>query len=213
MAQNLSYDVDSIGGGGLGGFGYGNNPLLWLITLGFLKGDNLFGGNNGAGMVAGENKASIDCLQQGQASLAADVRNNNVDAQLRAIVDAVGNQTNAIGDVQDTVFRENQATLRQLAECCCDLKAGQQSIKTDVAMQTATLVAEGKDNTQKILDALCANQIAVKDAEIRRLQDALQTQTIISNCNGGGGQSAPQVDINVLAAALAGRGQQTAKQG
>ncbi|QZI86720.1 hypothetical protein SIPHO019v1_60001 [Vibrio phage 82E32.1] len=91
-----------------------------------------------------------------------------------------------------------------MASCCCDLKTGQQAIKTDVAMQTAQLLQAGTANTQVILDKLCENNAAIKDAEIRRLQDALQTQTIIANCsdsNGGGNN----IDINVLARALQGQ--------
>ncbi|QZI86719.1 hypothetical protein SIPHO019v1_50002, partial [Vibrio phage 82E32.1] len=69
VMQTLNTDVDSIGGGFGGMGGFGNNPLLWLITLGFLKGDSgLFGGNGnaGAGVLAGETQAKLDCLAQGQ---------------------------------------------------------------------------------------------------------------------------------------------------
>lgn len=185
--QSLNTDIDSIGGGFGGGFG--SNPLLWLITLGFLKGnDGLFGnGNQGAGVLAGETQAKLDYLSQGQNTLQHQIA-NAADAERFG---NISNQIDVLAQVsrgiQDTVFRENAAAQRQLSECCCDLKSGQQSIKTDIAMQTATLEASGLRNTQAILDKLCANESAVKDAEIRRLQDQLQTQTIIAQCGGKGG--------------------------
>ncbi|CAL9955795.1 hypothetical protein VPHD472_0011 [Vibrio phage D472] len=205
--QTLNTDVDSIGGGfGMGGFG--NNPLLWLITLGFLKGDGgVFGGNNNgqAGVLAGEAQAKLDCLAQGQDVLRAQAADNNISAQFNALSNEIRGVSETARDSRDLTTTQLTALAQSLASCCCDLKTGQQSIKTDVAMQTAQLLQAGTANTQTILDKLCENQAAIKDAEIRRLQDALQTQTIISNCNGGSGGN--NIDINVLARALQGQGQ------
>lgn len=198
--QSLNTDIDSIGGGfgGLGGFG--NNPLLWLITLGFLK-DGGIGGNSG-----GADSAKLDCLAQQHGQLADQIRGNTQQGQFAQLSNEVARVAEATRDSRD-LFTSQVTTLAQsLAECCCDLKTGQQSIKTDIAMQTATLQAEGSRNTQVILDKLCANEAALKDAEIRRLQDALQTQTIVANCGGNGGGH-NNIDINVLARALQGQGQ------
>ncbi|CAL9955955.1 hypothetical protein VPHD292_0015 [Vibrio phage D292] len=204
--QTINSDVDSIGGG-LGGFG--NNPLLWLITLGFLKGDGgLFGGNgNGqAGVLAGETQAKLDCLSQGQDVLRAQAADNNISAQFNNLSNEIRGVAESARDSRDLTTSQLTSLAQSLASCCCDLKTGQQAIKTDVAMQTAQLLQAGTSNTQVILDKLCENQSAIKDAEIRRLQDALQTQTIIANCNGsdhGNGN----IDINVLARAIQGQAQ------
>ncbi|CAL9957496.1 hypothetical protein VPH1254_0028 [Vibrio phage 1254] len=205
--QTLNTDVDSIGGGFGGMGGFGNNPLLWLITLGFLKGDSgLFGGNGnaGAGVLAGETQAKLDCLAQGQDVIRAQAADNNISAQFNNLSGEIRGVAEAARDSRDLTTGQLTSLAQSLASCCCDLKTGQQAIKTDVAMQTAQLLQAGTANTQVILDKLCENNAAIKDAEIRRLQDALQTQTIIANCgdsNGGGNN----IDINVLARALQGQ--------
>ncbi len=209
--QSLTTDIDSIGGGmgGMGG-GFGNNPLLWLITLGFLKGDGgLFGGNNGnagAGVLAGETQAKLDCLAQGQDIIRAQAADNNISAQFNNLSGEIRGVAESARDSRDLTTSQLTNLAQSLASCCCDLKTGQQSIKTDVAMQTAQLFQAGTANTQAILDKLCDSQNAIAQAEIRRLQDALQTQTIIANCgdSSGGGNN---IDINVLARALQGQGQ------
>lgn len=204
--QTLNTDVDSIGGaGGMGGFG--NNPLLWLITLGFLKGEGgPFGGNgnSGAGVLAGETQAKLDCLSQGQDVIRAQAADNNISAQFNNLSNEIRGAAESARDSRDLTTNQLTALAQSLASCCCDLKTGQQAIKTDVAMQTAQFLQAGTANTQSILDKLCENQAAIKDSEIRRLQDALQTQTIIANCNGGNGGS--NIDIDVLARALQGQG-------
>lgn len=205
--QSLTMDSDSIGGGmgGLGGFG--NNPLLWLITLGFLKGDGgLFGGNNGgqAGVLAGETQAKLDCLAQGQDVIRAQAADNNISAQFNNLSNEIRGAAETARDSRDLTTTQLTALAQSLASCCCDLKTGQQSIKTDVAMQTAQLFQAGTANTQSILDKLCENQAALKDSEIRRLQDALQTQTILANCGGTNGND---IDINFLARAIQGQAQ------
>lgn len=206
--QTLNTDVDSIGGG-FGGNGFGNNPLLWLITLGFLKGNGgLFGNDNGqAGVLAGETQAKLDCLSQGQDVLRAQAADNNISAQFNNLSGELRGIAESARDSRDLTTSQLTALAQSLASCCCDLKTGQQAIKTDVAMQTAQLLQAGTSNTQVILDKLCENQSAIKDAEIRRLQDALQTQTIIANCNGENHNSGNNIDINVLARALQGQGQ------
>ncbi|CAM0053306.1 hypothetical protein VPHK479_0011 [Vibrio phage K479] len=188
--QTLNTDVDSIGGGFGGMGGFGNNPLLWLITLGFLKGDGgLFGGgNNGqAGVLAGEAQAKLDCLAQGQDVLRAQAADNNISAQFNNLSNEIRGVAETARDSRDLTTSQLTSLAQSLASCCCDLKTGQQSIKTDVAMQTAQLLQAGTSNTQVILDKLCENQGAIKDAELRRLQDDLQTQTILASINNNHG--------------------------
>lgn len=208
--QTLNTDVDSIGGGFGGMGGFGNNPLLWLITLGFLKGDGgLFGGNGGSagvGVLAGETQAKLDCLAQGQEVIRSQAADNNISAQFNNLSGEIRGVAESARDSRDLTTSQLTSLAQSLASCCCDLKTGQQSIKTDVAMQTAQLLQAGTANTQAVLDKLCENQNAIAQAEIRRLQDALQTQTIIANCGGSNG-SGNNIDINVLARALQGQGQ------
>ncbi len=212
MAQSMNYDIDSIGSGGgfggLGGFG-GNNPLLWLITLGFLKGENgILGGGSGnagaAGVLAGETQAKLDCLAQQHQTLSNQITNDGNVARFQAVSNQITN-LEGIGRESTAAITNTLNDMRaDAAECCCETKIAIQGVNTAIAQQTAVLTASGLANTQAILDRINASELATKDSEIRRLQDDLQTQTILANCNGGSGNG---VDINVLAAAL-GRGVQ-----
>lgn len=206
--QTLNTDVDSIGGG-FGGTGFGNNPLLWLITLGFLKGDNVFGGNNnaGAGVLAGETQAKLDCLAQQHSTLMAQIAKNDTDQNFTTLGLAVDSLAGVQRDSTAAITNQINDLRAQAAECCCETKVAIQEVNTNIAQQTATLTASGLANTQRILDKLCDNELALKESEIRRLQDALQTQTIIANCNGHSNGGNQNIDINVLARALQGQGQ------
>lgn len=205
-------DVDSIGGnGGMGGFGMGggSNPLLWLITLGFLKGDNggLLGGGNsaGAGYVAGENSSKIDCLTQGQNHLADQIAANSQAAQFATLGAGITAVAETARDNRDFLGAQLTNMAAAAAECCCEQRIAIEGVNTNIAQQTAVLTASGLANTQTILNALNDNALAVKDGEIRRLQDDLQTQTILAKC----AAQAPtnNIDIDVLVRAMQRQGQ------
>lgn len=222
MAQNLTYDLDSIGGsGGMGGFGYGNNPLLWLVTLAFLKNNDngLLGGNGGggAGVAAlanansnGETQAKLDCLQQQHQQLSNQLAEQSIGGKFATLGAEVSNVASTMRDIAAVQANQLNDFRAEAAKCCCDTQKEIIEVKTDLAMQTATLQAEGLKNTQSILDKIDQNQLALKDAEIRRLQDQLQTQTILANCH------TPQQqlgDINIIARALQGQAQAQGAQG
>lgn len=174
--QSLSTDIDSIGGG----MGGGSNQLLWLLLL--LK-DGGLNGNSGA------DSAKLDCLAQGQETIRAQAADNNISAQFNNLSNEIRGVATSARDSRDLTTTQLTTLAQSLASCCCDLKTGQQSIETAIAMQTNTLLVNENNNTQRILDELCANQAAIKDAEIRSLQDRLQTQTIIAQCGGKGNAS------------------------
>lgn len=205
-------DVDSIGGnGGMGGFGMGggSNPLLWLITLGFLKGDNggLLGGggNAGAGVLAGEAQAKLDCLAQQHSTLMAQIAKNDTDQNFTTLGLGIDSLGNIQRDATAAVTNQINDLRAQAAECCCENRVAIQGVNTNIAQQTATLQAAGLQNTQNILDKINDNALAVKDSEIRRLQDDLQTQTILAKC----AAQAPtnNIDIDVLVRAMQRQGQ------
>ncbi|HAV1338024.1 TPA: hypothetical protein JG819_004688 [Vibrio parahaemolyticus] len=218
MPVTYEPNIDNIGGGGFGGFG-GTNPLLWLITLGFLKGnDGLLGGGNnngaGAGFVAGEQSGKIDCLAAGQDNIQEQIRAQSqvqqfdrLSAEL-SVLAAVGRDGTAAltGQVND---------LRaQLAECCCEINQNVNNVSTQIAQQTSTLLFDSAQQTQKILDKLCDQEAERNRTVINDLERQLQTQTILNqcNCNGSNGNGGGNnIDINVLAAAIANsRGAQVA---
>jgi hypothetical protein len=179
--QTLNTDIDSIGGG-YGGVGGSSNPLLWLITLGFLKGnDGLFGGGNqGAGVLAGETQAKLDCLSQGQNQLRDQIADNGISRQFESLGTAMAELAGISRDNTAAVTGQINDLARQNAECCCELKAGQQAIQTSIAMQTNELNVVANANTQRIMDKLCEQANAVLQQDNDRLRQQLSEQTIIS---------------------------------
>lgn len=132
-----------------------NNPLFWLIILGFLKGEGgggLFGGGNNAAAGAaaieaakndGLTQAKLDCLAQGQQDASAAAHN----AQMVSLAHAADMASNA-------GFNRLAAAM---AECCCDLRTGQKDILcgqkdiiNEMCKQTQLIVANATANTAAI---------------------------------------------------------------
>lgn len=221
MSVNSTFDVDSIGGGmgGLGGLGgAGAFPLWLLIFLGLGRnGDNgLFGGgggnNQGAGFVAGETQSKLDCLSQGQNSLAEQLRQQSDNFRFDGLNQNINNLAGIQRDATAAITAQNNDLSRQLADCCCDLKVGQQAIRTDIAMQTCDINANTNAGVQRIVDLVNANTVENKNDRIRELEQSAQTATLAaivrdtcgsSHANSGGNS----IDINVLARALQGQSQ------
>lgn len=187
-----------------GGCGFSNNPLLWLITLGFLGRGFGFGGYGQGGVdvaeAAGIAKANegISCLAAGQADLRATQSFDRVAAQM----DATGNRTvSAIGDLTtdfnsfsrdlNTVLcdgfgnariqtlESTNALAAQLAQCCCENRLGTERLGTAIAMQTNELSREMCSNTQKIIDTITTNRIVELTEQLNdaKSQNAIMAQT------------------------------------
>lgn len=216
MAQNLTYDIDSAGGGmgGLGGFGGGGSLPLWLLLFLGIGKDNggLFGGggNQATGFVAGENTSKLDCLAQGQNNLADQLRQQTDNFRFDGLNNQISELAGIARDGQAAAAQNANDLARQLAECCCDLKTGQQATQTAIAMQTNDLITNATANTQRLVDLITANTIENKNDRISELERQSQTATLSAiirdtcgdkHCgNNGGGNT---IDINVLAAAIA----------
>lgn len=193
--QSLDTDVQSLGGNG--GYGFGgnsmNNPLLWLITLGFLGGNRggFFGGNNGESAAVASNAAKLDCLQQGQTALGQALMGQSEDFRFQNMTTNINNLSEITRDTQDTIFRETSALQRQLSDCCCRLEVGQKDIQTAIVLQTNELAMNQNSNTQKILDALCNNQIEALRTDNQNLRSNLNKAEIIAACAGRNGPPGP----------------------
>lgn len=213
MAVNSNFEVDSIGGG-LGGYGFGGGLgfLPWLLL--FAKDGGLFGNGNGAGagVLAGQTQSKLDCLAQGHEQLSMQIAGNRQDGQFAAL--------NAQLSELESIGRDNQLQLAdrinalsaQNAECYCELREGQQEIKTSIAMQTNELNVNANANTQRILDALNAQNISVLENDNARLREQLNRSEIIGAINSecghrhGGGNTTVDVDIITLIRSLSGGG-------
>lgn len=214
--QTLNTDIQSLGGG-MGGFGMGGgtNPLLWLITLAFLGGDRgLLGGRGGdaagAGVLAGETQAKLDCLAQGQGQLADQLRQQTNVAAFQGINDQLVNLAGIQRDQTTFLASQINDLSRQNAECCCELKTGQQAIRTDIAMQTNTLERAICDGNQRIVDLINANTLSAKDQRISELEQQSQTATLAAIIRDQCGGKSNGVSLDQLLAVLASNGKATA---
>ena len=75
---------------------------------------------------------------------------------------------------------EFAAQQRQLAECCCELREGQQGIKTAIAMQTNDINSVATANTQRILDQLCETRIQTLTQSNENLRSELNKAEILA---------------------------------
>ncbi len=218
MSIESNFDVSSLGGGGYGGgFGGGLGFLPWLLLFANKDGGIFGGGNNqaAAGYVAGENTSKLDCLSQGQNQLADQIRQQTDNFRFDGLNGQISELAGIARDGQAAAAAEANALSRQLSECCCDLKTGQQATQTAIAMQTNELVTNATANTQRLVDLITQNTIENKNDRIAELERQSQTAALAAiirdtcapkHCHGGGNS----IDINVLAAAL-GRGNMQAQ--
>ena len=77
-------------------------------------------------------------------------------------------------NASNVVALQNQNALQtQLAQCCCENREGQSQINYNMSINTRDLIDNQNANTRAILDKLCQQEIAAKDAQI-----TAQTQRI-----------------------------------
>ena len=184
------------GGNGNGGFGFGDGNGWWILLLFILMGGwgNGFGGygngglaNDAAVMYPWMNQSnqinggfrdqmlntSINGIQQSITSGFGDVQTAlcggfaGVNATINGAQNAITQQmySNQIADMQ-----QNFALQSQLAQCCCDNRAGLADVKYTIATENCADRAAISDgirdvitaqtaNTQSILDKLCALEL------------------------------------------------------
>lgn len=202
MSVTYAPEGDVVGAGGMGG---ANSLPLWLLLfLGLTRnGDGVFGGggNAGAGVLAGETQAKLDCLQQGHNAIQAQIAEQTtgqrfaiLNGQLNATQDIQREATLELAGIQRDSTAAITNTLNDIraeaARCCCENQIGQQEIKTAIAMQTNELLVNGNQNTQRIIDQLAANTLAACQQDNDRLRSELNEQRILaaiaSSCGGNG---------------------------
>jgi hypothetical protein len=152
------------------GFGGGNAWVL-IILFALIFGMGGFGGNNGnmatAGIAQGDLQRAIDLnsIQQGQASIAADIQRTTYES-IGATKDAAYNNLSELRDVQAAVAAgfANQAT------CCCETNRNIDSLRFDMANYAAqtqqAIHAEG-EATRAMMQQ---NKIESLQAQVNQLQ-------------------------------------------
>lgn len=191
----FGYPVFPYGGGYNNGFG-GDSGWLWLIViLAIMNGGfgNGFGGGFGYNNNLDQEFISRDIFSTNQnvsttgAGLASNICNST--SQLAAAI-ADSKYDTGLAVLENRYANQlGQAnTNSQIANCCCDVREAISGVNYNNALQTQQLSAQiateacasratSTENTQKILDKLCAMEIdnlqtrlGEKEAEIRELQ-------------------------------------------
>ena len=153
--------------GGMGDLGGGWWIILLFLFLGF--GGNGFGfGNNNAAAFAGAD------VQRGfdQSTIMGGI--NGIQSTLTSSQMADMNQ---VFGIQTSVLQGFNGVQSQLAQCCCDNKTA--TLQTQAVVQNEgnlTRLAI-QNQTQAILDRMCANEIE----QLRQTNDNLRQQLAMAN--------------------------------
>lgn len=169
---NLS-DIAAVTGGE--GFGGMNSwVLIILFALIFGWGGSGFGGNSAAAATAADLQRAVDLnsIQEGQASIAADVQRGIYEIN-GATKDAAYNNLGEIRDIGSAVALGNSniinnmtALAGQMQTCCCDTKQMIMENRYLAAQNTAEINANTTAAMQKVLDTIQADKISTLQNEL-----------------------------------------------
>lgn len=142
--------------------GMWNNPFIYLVWLAVLGGGGLFGNRN----------ADLT-----RSDLFEGFNNQDVNGQLRGI-------TNGICDgfyATQGALAENRFAAQQ---CCCETNRNIDAVRYDMSRGFCDVINASAQNTQRILDKMCEQEINQLRTELQSAQLALnnaaQTNTIIN---------------------------------
>lgn len=184
------------GWGGMGGFGGGFGGMYEFPWI--LNGQNQINANTNSGFDHAATQAALGNLQNavtsgfgdvqtalcgGFAGVNASVANGFAQAE-------IANNARQIADMQQN-FAAQTATLQgfnavqgQLAQCCCDNRAGLADLRYTVATEACAdraavndalrdVIAANTASTQRILDQMCQDKIDQKNETIAQLRQEL----------------------------------------
>lgn len=210
MPVSPMYGGNSGFGNGFGGDGWW--ILLLFILLGNGAWGNGFGGFGGNDIYPWMNQSnqinggfrdqmlntSINGIQNGITSGFGDVQTAlcggfaGVNASINGAQNALAQQmyTNQISDLERSFAAQTantaglNAVQSQLAQCCCDNRAGIADLRYTVATEACAdrsaindalrdVLAQSNASTQRILDQLCADKIEAKNDTIAQLRSEL----------------------------------------
>ena len=158
--ENLTpADIKAVTDGEDGMFGGGS--ILLVLVLFFIL---MMGGGNWGG--------------RGNAVTEADLCNANSFSELKAGVarngDAISGMytglQNGLSNLGYETLRNFNTLQAQLADCCCTIQRGIDSVNYNGAINTGNIIQAQERGTQKILDAICGNRMADMQSQINQLQ-------------------------------------------
>ena len=94
------------------------------------------------------------------------------------------NLLNGFASVNQNINTEGRAIQTQLADCCCTTQRAIDSVNYNNAISTASINANTTAQTQKILDAICANKIESLQNQVNQLQLQSALSNVVRYPNG-----------------------------
>lgn len=179
------------GSGNNGGFGDMGGNGWWIILLFLLLG---FGNNwnnggfGGGGVQEGFNQAA---LTSSLASIQNSVTTGFGDVQ-NALCSGFNQAEIANNARQMANMQQMFGVQTQLSNCCCENRAGIESLRATIASENCADRQAVADGVQRILDQMCSDKIDAKNERIADLERQLtmanlaasqgaQTATILAN--------------------------------
>ena len=153
--------------GGMGDMNGGWWLILLFLFMGFGGGGFGFGNNNAAGFVGADVQRGFD-----QSTIV-----NGINGLQSTITSSQFSDLNRSFDVQTSIMQGFNGLQGQLAQCCCDNKTA--TLQTQAVVQNEgnlTRLAI-QNQTQAILDKMCANEIE----QLRTNNENLRTQLAMAN--------------------------------
>lgn len=196
--ENMVMPVGPLyGGAGNGGIGNGfGGDWAWIILLLLLgwgnNGNGGFGGNNGGGLYPWLNQS--ENVSNGFQNLSTQICNGFSEVQQSMAANQMANMQQAFA-AQTAVNQGFNSVQNQLANCCCENRAGIADLKYTVATEncadraasyqnTRDIIDSQNRGTQAILDKLCQLELDGVKAQVEAKNDRiaeLQTQLNMAN--------------------------------
>lgn len=182
-------------GGGFGGYG---NMALGYDFPWLLNGQNMINANTNSGFDHAATQSALGDLNTAVTTGFGNVATQlcggfaGVNASINGAQNALAQQmyTNTIADLERSFAAQTASTAgmtalqSQLASCCCDNRLATNDLKYTIATENCAdraalsdgirdLLTATSNNTQRILDQLCADKIESKNDTIAQLRSEL----------------------------------------
>ena len=170
-------DIAAVNGHNNDDYGWGGGMgFFWifaLLLLPLLSGGGLWGNNRVAGEPVTEsglcNAMNFNNLENAVGRL-GDRQLEQFTSLTNGICNLGYEQLRNTNATQMLIASNDNATQRQIADCCCQVKSLIQETNYNNALNTAAINATTTAQTQKILDTLCGNRLAEMQNQINALQ-------------------------------------------
>ena len=185
MNTDTTMQVTPVGSGGFGGFGGdGSWFIIILFLFAFLGWGNGGWGGNGGG--AQPNYTLVSDFAQVERKL--DGIANGICDSTYALNNTIVNGF-ATGELskstQQAALMDRLASMQmQAADCCCKTQTNIADVKYGASINTRDMMENQNANTRAILDAIAANRLEDKNAQIQAQQQKIfQLELAASQAN------------------------------